>query len=144
MNRLKGTICYLAGPMDEVPDMGKDWRLVTSDMVWALEAGVLNPCDKPTDFAQEDDKTLQGLKTQKELAKMLMGQGDEVGARLVLDSVSEVMRKIVAIDLRMDDITHFTISNVDKDYHMCGSYSEMTHAALQRKPVIVHCKQGID
>ena len=59
--RLKGMMGYLAGPMDEVPDMGIDWRIDIQNFIWALDCGVLNPCDKPTDFAPENDDTRETI-----------------------------------------------------------------------------------
>ena len=54
MNRLKYTIFYEVGPMDRVPDLGVEWRLDMQDFLHGMGAGVLNPCDKPTDFAKEN------------------------------------------------------------------------------------------
>lgn len=125
--------------MDEVPDLGVDWRLHIQDFIWSLGAGVLNPCDKASIHAVEDnDGREKRIKYKKAASKLT----DEYEKNLLYDEVHKIMKEIVAFDLRMVDISHFVVLNVDKDYHMCGSYNEQTHACLQRKPIIVHCKQG--
>ena len=71
MNRLKGTTCYLCGPMDRVPDGGVAWR---EDMTLTLKdfgVGVFNPCDKPSDFAPEDEDTRVKIPSWKELTEYL-------------------------------------------------------------------------
>ena len=54
MNRLKGTLCYLCGPMDRVVDGGVGWRKTMTPILKDIGIGVLDPSDKPTTFAQED------------------------------------------------------------------------------------------
>ena len=51
INRLKGTMCYLCGAMDRVPDGGEGWRRMISPVLRDMGIGVLDPCNKPTDFA---------------------------------------------------------------------------------------------
>tara|TARA_R100001244_G_scaffold55390_1_gene47521 strand:+ start:2177 stop:2728 length:552 start_codon:yes stop_codon:yes gene_type:complete len=128
MNRLKGMTCYLCGPMDRVPDGGVEWREDISKRLKKLGVGVFNPCDKPSDFAPEDDNTrerIAELKSKKRFAK-----------------VSEIMKPICSVDLRMVDIAHFVIMNLDLDVHLCGSYHEAFVAISQKKPVIIRCEQG--
>ena len=128
MNRLRGSCIYLAGPMDEVPDLGADWREWITPELQKMGIGVYNPCNKPTDIACETDEN------RKEMLRLRdLGEWDEY---------SELVKEIVSVDLRMVDVSDAIILNVDKDYHMCGSYNEQAMACLQRKPVIVHCKQG--
>jgi hypothetical protein len=128
--RLTGMFGYCSGPMDEVPDMGVDWRLHIQDFLWGLGCGVLNPCNKPTDFALENGDT-------REKIKYLKGEG-------LYDEVAAIMKPIASIDLRMVDKADFLILHIDKNYHMTGSYGEQSTACIQRKPVIVHCEQGKD
>jgi len=128
VNRLKGMTCYLCGPMDRVPDGGVEWRERISKELKQLGVGVFNPCDKPSDFAPEDEGTrerLESLKTDNKFAK-----------------VSEIMKPICSVDLRMVDTAHFVVMNLDLDIHLCGSYHEAFVAISQKKPVIIRCKQG--
>jgi len=53
------------------------------------------------------------------------------------------MKGIVSIDLHMVDLSNAVIVYIDKDYYACGSYSELTYAALEHKPVLICCKQGV-
>ena len=128
MNRLKGTTCYLCGPMDRVPDGGAEWREHISVQVKELGVGVFNPCDKPSDFAPEDSDTRAEIDRHK-------SSGD-------YESVTDIMKPICAVDLRMVDVAHFIIMNLDMDVHLCGSYHEAFLAVAQKKPVLVRCKQG--
>ena len=127
-NRLKNTICYLCGPMDRVSDGGVGWRRYITPMLKRVGVGVLDPSDKPTHFALEDDSfrsKVNNLKTG----------GD-------FDEVKSMMRDIAAIDLRMVDIAHFVIMYMDIDSHMCGSYHEAFVSIQQKKPLLIVCKQG--
>ena len=130
-NRLKGSFTYMAGGIDEVPDCGISWRKMMSEWLWDLEIGVFNPCDKPTNFAKEDipaRDTLNEMRKNKDYAGM-----------------QKIMKDIVSADLHMVDLSTFLIVYIDKDIHMCGSYSEITYAScLEKKPIIICCKQGVE
>ena len=54
MNKLKNATCYLCGAMDRVDDGGVEWRREISPKLKDMGLGVLDPCNKPTDFAPED------------------------------------------------------------------------------------------
>ena len=127
-NRLKNTLAYLCGPMDRVEDGGITWRRDLTPKLQALGVGVLDPSNKPTDFAQEDSSFRDEINYCKK-------EG-------TFDSVKNSMRDIAAIDLRMVDIAHFLIMYMDIDVHMCGSYHEAFVAISQKKPVLVMCEQG--
>ena len=47
MNRLKGLRCYLAGPIDQAPDDGVEWRQKITPWLEQKGVRVLDPCDKP-------------------------------------------------------------------------------------------------
>ena len=128
MNRLKHTLAYLCGPMDRVDDGGVTWRKVLSSKLKSLGIGVLNPCSKPTEFAQEDENFREKINKHKLVCKF--------------DEVKAEMKDIAAIDLRMVDIAHFLVMYMDMDVHMCGSYHEAFVAVSQKKPVLIMCKQG--
>ena len=127
-NRLKGTMCYLCGPMDRVPDGGTGWRKNITPILKDMSIGVLDPSDKPTTFAQEDHDFRNKINIQKLENKF--------------DNVKKSMRDIAAVDLRMVDIAHFLIMYMDMDVHMCGSYHEAFVAIQQKKPLLIVCKQG--
>jgi len=129
MNRLKGMTCYLCGPMDRVPDAGSEWREYLSGEIKRFGVGVFNPCDKPSDFAPEDEDTRSRVSKLKE-------SGDYSG-------VASIMKPICSVDLRMVDIAHFIVMNLDMDTHLCGSYHEAFLAVAQKKPVLIRCKQGV-
>lgn len=129
-NRLKGMICYESGPMDRVKswDDATQWRNDLKPFLFERGVGVLDPCDKATTIAIED----QDVRKKKKLLKE-QGRYDELAA---------IMKPICAIDLRMVDICGFVILYIDIDSHMAGSYHEATVAIGQKKPVLIVCKQG--
>jgi len=92
--------------------------------------GVLDPSDKPTDFAQENSDFRDNMMCAKEKG--------------FFDEVKSSMRDIAAIDLRMVDIAHFVVMHMDIDVHMCGSYHEAFVAIQQKKPLLIVCEQGKD
>jgi len=128
MNRLKGMTAYLCGAMDRVEDGGVVWRDYITPKLQELGVGVFNPCNKPSDYAPEDEDTRALISSLKRSGKY--------------DEVSSVMKPICAVDLRMVDIAHFIIMNLDVENHLCGSYHEAFVAIGQKKPVVVMCKQG--
>lgn len=128
MNRLRGMTCYLCGPMDRVPDGGAGWRQLMSDRLREFEVGVFNPCDKPSDFAQEDEDSRTRILHMKEWHDF--------------EGLERAMKPICSVDLRMVDIAHFLIMNIDIDVHLCGSYHEAFLAISQKKPVLIRCRQG--
>ena len=128
MNKLKNTICYLCGPMDRVEDGGAVWRGAITPLLKDMGVGVLDPCKKPTQFAQEDCGFREQIASLKEENNF--------------DEVKSLMRDIAAIDLRMVDIAHFVIMYMDLDVHLCGSYHEAFVSIQQKKPLLVMCKQG--
>ena len=128
MNRLDKAICYLCGAMDRVPDGGVGWRHWITPMIKDMGIGVLDPSDKPTSFAQENNEFRDKINLLKLEKKY--------------DTVKKYMRNVAAIDLRMVDIAHFVIMYMDMDIHMCGSYHEACTAIQQKKPLLIVCKQG--
>jgi len=143
MNRLKGQIFYLAGPMDRVEGRGVEWREDMQNFVWnELEGGIFNPCSKPIDWGLEDEDSRVWRRESLQKAAAMERRGLTHDANKIYEAIHEQMRDIVASDLRGVDTSHAVILHIDCDVHMCGSYGEQTHACLQRKPVVVHCKQG--
>ena len=114
--------------MDRVPDGGVEWRENISKDLKDMGIGVFNPCDKPSDFAPEDKNTREAI--------------DKAKINNDYETITEVMKPICAVDLRMVDVAHFLIMNLDLDVHLCGSYHEAFVAIAQKKPVLIRCKQG--
>jgi len=128
-NRLRGMSCYLSGPMDRVDFAdAKGWREWIKPRLWARGVGVFDPCDKPLVGVVEDPE--------------LHSKVDEWKRQGEWDKVRAAYKPIVGVDLRMVDITSFTISLIDIDSHMCGTYDEDFLAASQRKPILCMVKQG--
>lgn len=128
INKLKSTICYLCGGMDRVADGGVPWRQTVTPILKNLGIGVLDPCNKPSDFGEESPSFREDICHNKATGKF--------------DSTRDAMRDIAAIDLRMVDIAHFVIMYMDIDIHLCGSYHEAFVAIQQKKPLLVVCEQG--
>ena len=128
MKRLDKTVCYLCGAMDRVEDGGVIWRQWITPILKDMGIGVLDPSNKPTSFAQENREFRDQINIYK-----LNNNYDKVKSR---------MRNIAAVDLRMVDIAHFVIMDMDMDVHMCGSYHEAFVAIQQKKPLLIRCKQG--
>jgi hypothetical protein len=114
--------------MDRVTDGGVGWRASLKDRLADLDIIWLDPCFKPTTLAIEDDNTRRELNWAKQ-------RGD-------FDFVTQQMKVIRCIDLRMTDIADALIVNIDLDVHACGSYEELSNANRQKKPIIVRVEQG--
>ena len=126
--RLKNQRVYLAGAMDRVRDRGNGWRDEITPFLESLGIVVFNPIKKPIMIGQEDERTHKHkimLKQQKSY-----------------NELSELMKVIRSVDLRLVDISDFMIVNLDLDVHPCGTYEEIFWANRQKKPIIVHMVQG--
>jgi nucleoside 2-deoxyribosyltransferase len=127
-NRLYNQRVYLAGAMDRVKDRGSTWRDNITPFLENLGIVVFNPIKKPTILGQEDEAT---HKLKLQLKK------DQNYAEL-----SELMKTIRSVDLRLVDISDFLIVNLDLDIHPCGTYEEIFWANRQKKPILIHMVQG--
>lgn len=128
MNRLKNQRVYLAGAMDRVPDRGAGWRAEITPFLKDMGLVVFNPLNKPTEVGKEDQTThLLKCKLKEE------GKYDEL---------SELMKTIRAIDLRLVDISDFLVVNLDITTHPCGTLEEIFLANRSKKPVLIHIEQG--
>lgn len=128
MNRLSNQRVYLAGAMDRVIDRGNGWRDNITPFLESLDITVFNPIKKPTSTGKEDFETHQ-FKT-----KLKQEQN--------YTELSQVMKTIRSVDLRLVDISDFLIVNLDLDVHPCGTYEEIFWANRQKKPIIIHMVQG--
>jgi nucleoside 2-deoxyribosyltransferase len=127
-NKLKNQRCYLAGAIDRVPDRGTQWRDFISPFLENLGIQVFNPLKKPTNIGAED-QTVALYKKQLKKDKRY-------------NELSELMRTIRSVDLRMVDISDFLIVNLDIETHPCGTLEEIFWANRQKKPILVHMVQG--
>lgn len=127
-NRLKNQRVYLAGAMDRVFDRGSGWRDSITPFLENLGIVVFNPIKKPSSIGQEDEHT------HKFKLKLKLEQN--------YDELSELMKVIRSVDLRLVDISDFLIVNLDLDVHPCGTYEEIFWANRQKKPIIIHMVQG--
>jgi len=128
MNRLKNQRVYLAGAIDRAKDRGRGWREEISPFLKKLGVIVFNPILKPSEIGLEDQDT-HNLK-----AKLKKQQRYE--------ELSNMMKVIRSVDLRLVDISDFMIVNLDLDVHPCGTLEEIFWANRQKKPIIVHMVQG--
>jgi nucleoside 2-deoxyribosyltransferase len=128
LNRLNNQRVYLAGAMDRVPDRGNGWRDNISPFLEQLNIVVFNPIKKPTSVGIEDDITHAIKKQLKNNCEY--------------DKLSDLMKQIRSVDLRLVDISDFLIVNLDLDIHPCGTYEEIFWANRQKKPIIIHMVQG--
>tara|TARA_R110002074_G_scaffold156071_6_gene312156 strand:- start:30 stop:563 length:534 start_codon:yes stop_codon:yes gene_type:complete len=128
MKRLNKQRCYLAGAIDRVPDRGNGWRDFITPFLESLGVEVFNPLKKPTNLALEDVSVAKH-KTQ------LKKQGK-------YDELSQLMKSIRSVDLRMVDVSDFLIVNLDIETHPCGTLEEIFWANRQKKPIIIHIAQG--
>ncbi len=125
-NRLKGLRAYLCGHIDRAPDLGMGWRKDLTPWLEKMDVSIFNPCAKPIKEANEVEN--------RELRKYTKETD--------YDAFSTNMREIAKTDLRMVDICDFMIVYIDLDIFICGSVWEVTIANLQKKPILICCKQG--
>lgn len=128
MNRLKNQRAYLAGAMDRVPDRGATWRDNITPFLTNMGITVFNPITKPTNLGLEDTDT-HNIKTKLKSQKRY-------------DELSQMMKTIRAVDLRLVDMSDFLIVNLDINTHPCGTLEEIFWANRQKKPIIIHMEQG--
>jgi hypothetical protein len=128
MNRLRGQRVYLAGAMDRVPDRGSTWRDKITPPLQALNITVFDPLKKPGNVGIENEETYKVKQKLKSAKKY--------------DELSQIMKTIRAVDLRMVDISDFIIVHLDINTHPCGTLEEIFLANRQKKPIIIHIEQG--
>ena len=130
MNRLKNQRVYLAGAMDRVADRGATWRDNITPFLSDLGIIVFNPISKPTDIGLEDQDS-HTIKTKLKKQHRY-------------EELSNMMKTIRSVDLRLVDISDFLIVNLDLNVHPCGTLEEIFLANRQKKPIIIHMVQGKD
>ena len=129
-NRLESLRCYLAGPIDHADDDGVGWRNQMTDFLSDLGVIVLDPCDKPV-----KDSYFKEIGNEKEKMMNLK----ETGRYFEL---TQRMKEIVHMDLRMVDISDFVVVYLDFDQRPFGTIHELLNSLHQRKPTLVVVKGG--
>jgi hypothetical protein len=130
MHRLKGLRAYLAGPIDNAADDGVGWRIEMTKFLEPLGITVFDPCKKPLAYAKYKE-------VEEEKKKMM--QLKETGRYFEL---TERMKDIVHVDLRMVDVSDFLIIYLDLDVGMFGTIHELLNSLAQRKPTLVVINGG--
>lgn len=126
--KLQNQRVYLAGAMDRVADRGIGWRDDITPFLESLGVIVFNPIKKPSTIGMEDAET-------HDLKKRLKSEQN-------YNDLSQLMKVVRSVDLRLVDISDFLIVNLDLDIHPCGTYEEIFWANRQKKPIIIHMVQG--
>lgn len=127
MNRLWGNLAYLIGSIDVCPDNGRTWRKNMEVELLKRNIIPLNPMDKPIDIGDENK-----FREQREKYKNNKDY----------ESLSENVKIIRHVDLRLVDKASFVIFYLDLSINACGSWEECFWANRLKSPVIVVCKQG--
>ena len=132
MNKLNGSRCYLAGPIDYCGNDGVAWRRTISSFLRNRGVVVLDPTEKP--ISQLDGVPSEiGEEKRKTQALKETGKFEEFRA---------IAKKIRSVDLRMTDLADFLVVYIDLAIPMCGTWEELFNANRQKKPIIVIIKGG--
>lgn len=127
-NRLRGQRAYLAGAMDRVKDRGAGWRNQITPFLESMGVLVFNPLNKPGSLGCEDQET--------HIIKNMLKEKENY------DELSNLMKTVRSVDLRLVDISDFIIVNLDLNTHPCGTLEEIFLANRSKKPVVLHMEQG--
>ena len=127
-NKLKGSIAYLMGPIDRVPDFGKGWRIEIVSQCRSMGIKFLDPTNKVSSLQKEVDEEQKTIREMKESEKW--------------DELSVFMKRVVRDDHRCIDLSDFMICYIDMDIHMCGTYFELQSVLTQKKPYFIIMKGG--
>lgn len=130
MNKLAGSRAYIGGSMDRVADGGVGWRNWIIPKLHQLKIVVLNPCDKPIDIG---DESIENRQYRQQLI-------DDKN----YDKMSQQMKTIRSVDLRMVDLSDFLIVNFDTDQQLCGTLEEVFWANRLKRPILLYCPRGIN
>lgn len=128
MENLKYAICYLIGGIDRQPDNGAGWRERVKKDFADFGMCFIDPLNKPVNIGLEDDDA-------RDRRKLLKSIGE-------YDEFSRLMKEIRTIDLLFTDKADMAICYIDVEYHMCGTYEEITSLNRSKRPILIVCKQG--
>lgn len=129
-NRLKGMRVYLAGPIDHAEDDGVGWRNKMKKFLVKRGVNPLDPCDKPISYASYGEI---GAEKEKMMELKKMGRWFEL---------SEQMKAIAHVDLRMTDVSDCVIVYLNTEVKMFGTIHELINSLQQRKPTLVVIEGG--
>lgn len=127
MGRLYLNRVYLAGPMDRATDGGLQWRQMLTPWLNSRGIVVFDPTNKPCDVGQETPETRQERRDARDRGDLSPMLADKV---------------VRQIDLRMVDVTDFSIIHLDIDQKPCGTFEELFWANREKKPILVHNPTG--
>lgn len=122
MNRLRGSTCYLAGPMTDLPDLGVGWRQAITPDLEEMGVVVFDPCDKQIEIGQEGQSQRQYLQQYRD-------SGD-------FEAIAKFMKVIRRVDLRCVDLASFVIVRLGGTPTM-GTYEEIATAVSEQKPTLI-------
>lgn len=122
---------YLAGAVDDpsLPDRGAGWRADVSQIMWLIGAIPLDPTNES--FKAEDLEKLEDIDNRRKLIE-----------EENYDEVSDIMSKVVDIDLDAVLKSTMILCKLDFRYKHCGTYHEIFFAKAHNIPVIIWCEQG--
>jgi len=127
VNRLKGLLTYLSGPIDFVPDHGTEWRDMITPFLEDMGVKVLNPLRHSFTGSEKIPEKRVKMKDLLEEEKF--------------HELHKEMKELVHMDLRSVDLSSFVICNYDSTVHMCGTMEEIFKCNIQVKPcLLVHKK----
>lgn len=130
-HRLRGCLTYQVGPMDRALDGGVQWRQQLTPILHSRGILVIDPCNKPID----DLKGLEDIEGRKVRQKLKLS--------LNFKEFRKQGRPIRTWDLRFVDKADFLIVHLDMSAEPCGTWEEIFTANKSKKPVLVHCANGI-
>ena len=115
-------------PIDHADDDGVGWRKDMTAWLQERNVKVLDPCDKPI-----KDVRYKEIEGEKMMDLKKNGRYFELSQR---------MKEIVHVDLRMTDISDFVIVYLDPKVGMFGTIHELITSLHQRKPTLVVIEGG--
>ncbi|MAR18405.1 MAG: hypothetical protein CML44_03425 [Rhodobacteraceae bacterium] len=133
MERLKGSITYLCGPIDNVEDDGVIWRKQIGEILSARYGmKILDPTDKPF---KNQTLTYEEIGVEKTYAHTLKAEGRYA-------ELAEKFKGIVRADLRCVDLSDVLIAYLPKDVLMCGTIHEIVVSTESKKPTLLVVEGG--
>lgn len=121
MNKLKNTICYLAGNLENSDD-SESWRVAFTKELEAIGVKVLDPT-KPMFHEQ-----LTESQDMRENFKLMRTHHQ-------FDDLHEIMKNIIRRDLRAVDLSTFLVIRLEPSKPTWGTVHEIIQASQQRKPM---------
>jgi hypothetical protein len=128
ISKLKDVRVYLGGPMDRVPDSGRTWRQEITPFLEGLGMVVMDPTNKKLRGGLHIPS--EALTEEKNLVEIFRSNRD-------WDGLSNYMRLLRHIDLRMVDICDIMIVQILPEVHSCGTYEELFWANRSKKPICI-------